>query len=433
MRRILKGFGRFGRDRRGNFATMLAIGIVPLLASVGVAVDGVRALEMKSRISNAADAAVLAALSAGSPGMIAALNMNGTGPIEAGKHDAENFFRANVVEGGLTQLTAVSASVYREQTSVNSTLEYSADIKTTFARIFGYDKVPISGTASATINIDAAIDFYLLLDNTPSMGLGATTDDIQKLVANTPDKCAFACHALNNADNYYNLAKDLGVAMRIDVVREATQNLMDRAKKVRTYSNQYRMAVYSFGAAATAMGLTEIAALSSNLDQVKTKAGVLDLMTIPHQNYNNDQQTDFDGTLGAIDGKIANPGSGLGGNEPRKVLFFVSDGVGDSYKPYGCTKKIHGAGRCQEPIDTKACAAIKARGIQIAVLYTSYLPLPTNGWYNSWIKPFQSEIGTKMQECASPGLYFEVKPSQGISEAMDALFLKAISVLRLTS
>ena len=66
------------------------------------------------------------------------------------------------------------------------------------------------------------------------------------------------------------------------------------------------------------------------------------------------------------------------------------------------------------------------------MLYTTYLDLPTNAWYNSWIKPFNagpydpasvnSEIARKMEDCASPGFYFEVTPTQGISEAMNALF-----------
>jgi hypothetical protein len=37
-----------------------------------------------------------------------------------------------------------------------------------------------------------------------------------------------------------------------------------------------------------------------------------------------------------------------------------------------------------------------------------------------------------MQACASPGLYFEVSPTQGISEALSALFQKAVSQARLT-
>jgi hypothetical protein len=37
-----------------------------------------------------------------------------------------------------------------------------------------------------------------------------------------------------------------------------------------------------------------------------------------------------------------------------------------------------------------------------------------------------------MQSCASPGLYFEVSPTQGIAEAMKALFQKAVAQARLT-
>jgi len=88
--------------------------------------------------------------------------------------------------------------------------------------------------------------------------------------------------------------------------------------------------------------------------------------------------------------------------------------------------------RCQEPLDVSYCTTLKNRGIKVAVLYTTYLPLPTNAWYNTWIAPFASQIATNMQTCASPGFYFEVSPSQGISDAMNALFKKAVAQARLT-
>ena len=62
------------------------------------------------------------------------------------------------------------------------------------------------------------------------MGVGATTSDITTMVNNTADKCAFACHDKSDPNNYYNLAKTLGVTTRIDVLRTATQQLMDTAK-----------------------------------------------------------------------------------------------------------------------------------------------------------------------------------------------------------
>ena len=55
------------------------------------------------------------------------------------------------------------------------------------------------------------MDFYILLDNTPSMGVGATPTDVSKLEAKTG--CAFACHQMDQSTNNYTIAKGLGVAM----------------------------------------------------------------------------------------------------------------------------------------------------------------------------------------------------------------------------
>ena len=66
------------------------------------------------------------------------------------------------------------------------------------------------------------------------------------------------------------------------------------------------------------------------------------------------------------------------------------------------------------------------------MLYTDYLPLPTNTWYNSWIAPFQSKIGPNMESCASPGLFFSVTTDGDITAAMRGLFQQAIATARLT-
>ena len=47
--------------------------------------------------------------------------------------------------------------------------------------------------------------------------------------------------------------------------------------------------------------------------------------------------------------------------------------------------------------------------------------------------PIYSEIAQNMQSCASPGLYFEVSPTQGISQAMNTLFQKAVADARISS
>jgi hypothetical protein len=73
------------------------------------------------------------------------------------------------------------------------------------------------------------------------------------------------------------------------------------------------------------------------------------------------------------------------------------------------------------------CTTIKNRGIKIAVLYTTYLPLPTNAFYNANVAPIVNTINPAMQSCALPGLFFEVSPTQGIAQAMQILFDKTIA------
>ena len=290
----------------------------------------------------------------------------------------------------------------------------------------------------------------MLLDNTPSMGVGATSSDITTMVNNTSDKCAFACHQMDAAPNdYYGLAKSLGVTTRIDVVRSATQQLMDTANSSQVVSNQCRAGVYTFGAKAENMGLTKVASLSSNLSHVKSQASGVDLMTVPYQNFASDTDTNFDTILTAMNKEIGTSGDGSTPGKSQAVLFCVSDGVQDA-APSSCLKTtVPGQDpqtgtkytRCQSPLNTAGCTTLKDRGVKIAVLYTTYLALPTNGWYMSWIDPFNagpygpspnSEIAKNMEACASPGLYFEVSPTQGISDAMTALFLKASQQARIS-
>jgi hypothetical protein len=96
--------------------------------------------------------------------------------------------------------------------------------------------------------------------------------------------------------------------------------------------------------------------------------------------------------------------------------------------------------RCQQPFDTTWCTTVKNRGIRIAVLYTEYLALPTDGWYLNYdgtagggIAPFNSPgpstglIATNLQSCASPGLFYDVQTGGDITAALNNLFLLVVA------
>ncbi|XAZ25439.1 pilus assembly protein TadG-related protein [Sinorhizobium sp. B11] len=420
----------FLSDRSGNFGIMTALLMVPLVGSAGLALDYAHALSLRTELYAAADAAAVGSISEKSDAVAAAMTMQGDGTISVAKTDARSIFFSQM-SGELTSVAVnLSIDVTKTANKLNSKVTFSASVPTTFMHILGQDSITISGSATAEYQTASFMDFYILLDNTPSMGVAATPTDVSKLQAKTG--CAFACHQMDQASNNYTIAKSLGVAMRIDVVRQATQALTDTAKTERVSADQFRMGVYTFGTKAEDAKLTTISNLTSDLTTVKNYTNAVDLMTIPYQNYNQDQLTSFDSAMTQMNTIIDPAGDGTSNTKPEKILFFVSDGVGDSYKPSTCTKKTTG-GRCQEPIDASFCKPLKDRGVKIAILYTTYLPLPSNNWYNTWIKPFQNEISTRMAACASPGLYFEVSPTEGIADAMKALFLKVIRAPRLTS
>ncbi|MET3854992.1 TadE/TadG family type IV pilus assembly protein [Rhizobium sp. OAE497] len=424
-------------DRSGNFGMLTALLMVPLIGSAGMAIDYGHAMSLRTQLYAAADAAAVGAISQKSNAVTQAMTMSGDGALAVGQTDARSIFMSQM-QGELTASNVnVDIQVNKVSNQLNSQVTFSASIPTTFMQIFGRNTIDISGTANAVFQTAAFMNFYILLDNTPSMGVGATPTDVATMEKKTPDTCAFACHVVSDAgvedpNSYYNLAKKNNVTLRIDVVRQATQQLTQTAKTQRVSDNQFSMGVYTFGQRAQDANLTTISSPITDLDKVANYTNAVDLMSIPYQGYNNDQQTSFDNALTQMKTIIGDQGDGNTQTQPQKILFFVSDGVGDSYKPSTCTKATTG-GRCQEPIDTSFCKPLKDKGIKIAVLYTTYLPLPNNSWYNSWIKPFQSQIPTKMAECASPGLYFEVTPTDGIAQAMNALFLKVIRMPRITS
>jgi hypothetical protein len=339
---------------------------VPLVSVVGCAVDYSRANQLRSKLQSAIDAASVGSVSKTSPGFNAAGAMTGDGPIPAGVTDATNIFNANM--SGVTGYTLNSMTPVMTKTgsTITSTLQFSADIPTMFLGVISKTSMTVTGTSTSTANMPLYIDFYLLLDNSPSMGVGATPADVSTMVNHTSDSCAFACHDLNDSNNYYKLAKSLGVTTRIDVLRSATQQLMDTAASTQTYSSQFRMALYDFGGSSGSQGLRALFALSSSLSSAKTAAGSIDLMTVNGQNDNGDQDTGFTAILPAINSAISAPGTGTS-SAPQKFLFFVSDGVADESNS-GCLKPTSGSSRCQSPINPALCTTIKNRGIKIAVL-----------------------------------------------------------------
>lgn len=430
-------------DQQGNFGVMTALLIVPLIAAAGLAVDFGMAVDERTALMNAADAAAVGALSEKSTSVAQAMTMPANGEIQLGNDDARRLFLAQLPQTLRDRLKSVSVSIKRENSELTSNVSFTAAIPTAFMGVIGKESIGVSGAAKATYQTNAFIDFFMLLDNTPSMGLGATTADIAKLKASTspelrasqnaPDGCAFACHTTGakTEENTLDDARALGVKLRIDVVREATKTLTDDVVRYRHLSNQYQMAVYSFGTSADDIGLKEIAKLTDNMTNVKKATDVLDLMSTRQNNYLQNQLTDFAATFASMKTVVGKVGTGASATDRQKVVFLVSDGMTDANKA-DCSGSAKGT-RCMEPIDVDTCQDLKDKGIKLAVVYTTYIPLPGDSFWENRIKPFDPLLRPSMEACATPGYFIEASPSEDLDKAMQTLFRKLLNSPRLTT
>jgi Flp pilus assembly protein TadG len=434
LRDAMSQLRRLGRDERGAMALMMGLMAVPLLFAVGAGVDYGTANMSKAKLDAVADTAALAAVD----------HQNITSTPAAAQTVAENVFNAEATNLPNVSVSNLTATVTDSTTGRTALVNYTATKTNLFMGLFGYPTTTISGSSTAQAGLTTNIDFYLLLDNSPSMNIAATSTGIATMVANTTAQggCAFACHesdpAADNLGNKggvdnYTLAQNLGVVTRMQNLATATQALMSSATSMEGSNNQqYQMGIYTFNGS----GLNTIQLLTSNLTNAENAAANINVEEVYSNNYltksnsNNDTDTDFESAMSAINTIMPLPGTGTPSSTPQEVLFIVTDGVDDEISS-SCSQTFDG-NRCQQPFDTTWCTTVKNRGIQIAVLYTEYLPLPTNSWYNDWIAPFQSQISPNLQSCASTGMFFTVTTDGDITAAMQTLFQQAVAAARLT-
>jgi len=459
---------------------IFGLSLIPLVFLSGAGVDYGSAAMREAQLNAIADSASLAAVA---PAM---MSQGDSASVTA----ATNYFNAQAqsITGVNYDTHNLSVTVADSITTRTVTVSYTAQSQNFFPNVLsvalgGATTIGLSGSSTAVGSVAPNINFYLLLDDSPSMGIPATSSGINALVAKTSAQggCAFACHESNpSADNLGNpkkvqcadgttkftnggednfaLAQCLGLTLRIDNMRTAVENLTTTATTTeQNYSATYQMAVYTFDA-----NFNTISSLTSSLSSVSADASNIQLLEVYDNNYitsstnNSDEDTNWDNAMSSVNTAMPDPGNGTNaqGDTPQEVLFIVTDGMIDektSSQPAISTK--YGAyccgGRQQSTVnplnsggsepDKDWCTTIKNRGIRIAVLYTAYYSLGTsNSWFNTYVAPLippsasQDNIGAQLQSCASPGLYYEVTTDGDISAAMSALFQLAVSTAHLS-
>ncbi len=247
-------------------------------------------------------------------------------------------------------------------------------------------------------------------------------------------------------DNYA-LARYNNITLRIDELNSGVTTLLQTATTTAQTSQfstppQYRFSIYSMDTL-WSIGLTQLVSLTTNYQSQWTTASATFGAMEMYNNNNDcanaaclskttapggDVATNYDDSLGKLSQSsyIPNPGNGTNqaGDTPQEVLFIVTDGVEDEESGGRVQQAINDLGHAPggNSDSTNWCTTIKNRGIKIAILYTDYLPVPANSWYEEWIAPFQSDIGQALEACATPGLFYDAAIGSDLGQALAALF-----------
>ena len=416
-------FARFARARGGQIAVTFALMAIPILFAAGAAIDYGRRNAATAQLDAAIDAVVLGVI---------AQKTNTITPDMLSK--ARTQFMAEAAKVPDVTVTSFVPTPALGVTQVELNATYTATVNTTLSSMMNVVTMNISGKSGGLRNVAQFIDFYLLLDNSPSMGLAATATDIANL-QRVASGCAFACHLLNsngteNTNDNYNIAKRNNIKLRIQVLRDAVANLVDSAKSTMTLTQQFRMEMWTFSDFQT-----RLIQMTNSLDQVKTASSQIDL-AYSYQDQ-RDSQTAYERAITKMTNTIPASGNGVTPASPIRFLFFVNDGVQDTPIDGSMSNRSAGftinSNRFISGINPATCQSMKDSNIKIGIIYTQYLPLYDNGFYNSNVKPFENNIGPLLKSCATDGLYFPVATDGDINSAMQQLFSAAIASVRITN
>ncbi len=448
---------RFAKDRRGNFVILFALALVPMIGLMGLAIDYSLALRTKTALDASTDAAVLAATTE----TMQVLQNQGGNEATAefyGNLAGQNVFTANSAMVHTKTPPTLNLKLQRNGLVITAKGDYTAQSPTVFGKMFGTTQINTGGTAASSLTLPKYMKIYIAADISQSMGIASTQTDMNNLVAyiqhyysshgRTPQPdpgsststqangCVFGCHVVapwqkagdNNPQSVEYMAHHPmdgypPVTLRIDDVRQSMQNIIATAKSTAGTTPTISIGLYTlqeYMTSTTPQGnyYTTLSAPSTSYDSLQSIAAALDLGP---NNSSGVGDSDFTNSVSSfVVGAVGASGDGSSANNAQSFVFLVTDGLYDVYG--ACTD-----GHCTKAFDPSLCDSMKSKGVTVGVIYTTYVPFPNEQTFRDLAAPYVKDIPTKLQQCASPGYYFEASDGPAIQQAANKLMAQAMN------
>ena len=495
---------RLGHDRRGNVALMAALLALPLIGMIGMAVDFAMYSQTNSALIAAARAGVLNAVKVAAAGAAA----GSSSYVQDGQNAGMKWFIAQSGKTGLTVSNLSSSVTVASGPTITATLKGTAQVPSIFGAIFGVKTYSIAIATQAQQSVAPYAEVVMLMDNSPSMAIGAGATDIATLMQNSPcdpsmqftsttgtswtyanivgnrydvyecsnggtydgqnspwgapacpvsngnstytyqygsrtytatnpnpsnpgyygsnftcpgkayghtiypgPPCAFACHSDSTkqaglGNDLYAMARKLGVTMRMDLLKNAVQQVITSMQTRDPNGTALSLGVYAFAtglyqvypssaeagsdwsAASAAVGFPPTA---GSYTESGLQPAVAEITSASNP-VNN--KTNYTESMVSLASTVTSAGSGTTAAAPRKALILMTDGMDDE-----AVSGFRGA------MPGSYCQLFKNMGYKVYVLYTPYYPLMEETYLSTLMSIVEgtgtNSITYNLQQCSS--------------------------------
>ena len=188
---------RLGRETQGNVAIIFALAMFPVIAVAGMSIDYTLAGRREAQLNGAADAAAL--MTTSPSGMALAAPAAALAALAMFKAQAASVggVAVQMAPANTPCLQYVCDTINANGSVTRVTMiPYTATSQNAFAALLQMKSMNLAGVSKVSSFTAPNIDFYMLLDTSPSMGIPSNQTDIDTMVAHTQAQggCAFACH-----------------------------------------------------------------------------------------------------------------------------------------------------------------------------------------------------------------------------------------------
>lgn len=406
----------------GNIAILFSLALMVMLGGAGAAIDYVRLNDEKTIYAAAADAAVLAAVATAREA-----EKNGEQNIPQLARDAAlQAWNANISGADFVSKNGPDITITHEGIAWTAKVSFDELSPTSLIALLGVDNMRLAGEASASTKVEKFIsywDFHILIDTSSSMGIGATAADMAALEAHPQINCAFACHSAdysNGDTDSAKIAQKEGIKLRIDVVDEAVDSMIDDLKKASTDDN-IRSQLWGLNDSAD-----NLVDLTKNLNEVKNHK--IELYKTPVSVGN----TNYEAALAKITSEVGEAGDGKSAVSPKKAVFIVTDGIHDTNVNTSNVSYVWWSDHQMGTVDPAFCQSMKDDGVLVGVLFIDYI---SPAQYADVMSNVTPSVLPSLESCASEGLFFNATSPEGITSAMKEMLATAFGMgaVRLTN